>query len=160
MSRVRSRRVAALLDPIPRRLHTAIDFVPTPGTVEAELLGFDLPARTLFANFQGMAIRAVYSTAADGNSKIGRLKLGSTILISRSAGDNDKIVELYCRLWRFTATTFQGFARAVATDVAPTTTTPVGAITWADLQRIAITGETPTAAGGMNAQQLDVTMIP
>ncbi len=157
MARVRSRRVGGTDE---RRLFSVIDFVPTPGTSEATLLSYAMGARQLGADYEGLEIHAAYQTAGNANSKTGRLKIGGTTILTRTAADNGQDVQLYVRLWRFSATTFQGWATVRVGSTVNIFSVVFGSVTWASAQTIALTGQTPTAAGDINAVQLDVRFLP
>lgn len=161
MSRARNRRVgAASADQVlGKRLYSTIDFVPTSGTAEEQLLSYTVGAGALAQNYQGLIIHAAYVTDATANVKTGRLKVGTTTLVAPTGAHNDLKVVISARLWRFTATTFQGYAIAFVDGQPPLVATPFGSVTWANPALVELTGETPTIAGDMTGVQLNVDFI-
>lgn len=168
MSRVRSRLVG---DPQPDlqggigtavmgKANAQVDLVPTTGLTEETLLSYDLPAGSLISNLNCIEIHAAYSTEATANTKTGRLKVGGNTILTVTGAHNAEFVLMIARLYRLTSGTFEGYAYGLIDGILPVGAGPSGSITWASLQSIILTGETPTAIGDMSGRQLSALFIP
>ena len=80
--------------PVSVVLHANTTAVGNVGAGEDDLMTYSLPANTLSANGKGVRITACVTYAANGNTKTIKLYFGSTVLVTRSAGDNGSFIKL------------------------------------------------------------------
>lgn len=134
----------------------------TTGTSEEILATYTLPANTLSANGKGVRITAHGTLAANGNTKVVRIRfggIGGTTVTARSTVGNNVAWEATALIFRTGAATQIAVGRAFSSldnvqlsDSAPTQTL-------ANAIDIVVTGTTATAIGDLTFKSLIVESI-
>lgn len=150
-----------------RIFHSAAD-APTVGTVLETLYTASLAANALAVDGQSIRIKAVATTAANGNNKTFLITFGATtIFTSTAAAFNNDYLQVICDLFRTGAATQKAFCAMYSSELGAITTTinsssnlttPAETLTGA--VAILFRGTTPTAAADLTARYATIDWYP
>lgn len=135
--------------------------VPTTGTAEEVLRTYTLPGGTMATNGDRLFIRAVFSLAANANSKTMALKIGGiggTLLALQTTTQNGSVVVLEATVYRTAPTTGDCYRIQFLTATFAQSFTGLAQI-WANATDIVATATTATAAGDVTLRDFTVDYI-
>lgn len=135
--------------------------VPTSGTTEEILATYTMKANTLNVNGQALRFVGSYTTAANGNNKTIKVRvggIGGTVILTYTSATNAGSIWWDALLTRRTSTTAYG--SGFATDGATSASTGSAATpTLTGDVDVVVTGTTGTSAGDMSLQQADAVYL-